>query len=310
MELSGSEIKKCGQCKRRVYCSRECQRLDWLPTGGGQGHKNWCTVEYGEEDLDWFVTDIPGKGLGIKAKRNIPALYRIIVDGPRSVDFSAVQDLMPHGGSPEEKFHFNKIATDEGESVLCLRISRVNHSCRENAFHYWDRTFKVKILFSEREIQEGEEICFSYKNHTDISAGVSFEYGRSILNLKWGIRCPPTCLCYDHEAEKIKNKCFQLDKDIMDLAVHGQVEKALTKAKSLLKYEEENGYSWCSKKRTLYDAFQVAIMKKKTLKEGEEYIRKVCEIMHRILHPDSEDCRKYDTYAKTPSSHRNYLISD
>lgn len=68
-------------CLKRAYCSRECQLVDWTPKGKGQGHKNWCRLECGEEDVDWEVTSIPGKGLGIVAKRMIPALYRIIVEG-------------------------------------------------------------------------------------------------------------------------------------------------------------------------------------------------------------------------------------
>jgi hypothetical protein len=37
-------------------------------------------LDCGEEDVDWEVTSIPGKGLGVVAKRMLPALYRIIVD--------------------------------------------------------------------------------------------------------------------------------------------------------------------------------------------------------------------------------------
>jgi hypothetical protein len=32
-------LKTCGKCKRRAYCSVECQRKDWKPLGSGQGHK-------------------------------------------------------------------------------------------------------------------------------------------------------------------------------------------------------------------------------------------------------------------------------
>ena len=33
-------------------------------------------MEYGEEDLDWTVVPIPGKGLGVLALRDIPPKYR------------------------------------------------------------------------------------------------------------------------------------------------------------------------------------------------------------------------------------------
>lgn len=31
----------------------------------GQGHKDWCGIPYGEEDLDWTIAEIDGKGQGI-----------------------------------------------------------------------------------------------------------------------------------------------------------------------------------------------------------------------------------------------------
>jgi hypothetical protein len=78
--MCGNPVKLCGKCKKRAYCSRDCQLVDWPLKGKGQGHKNWCHLECGEEDVDWEVTPIPGKGLGIVAKRLIPVLYRIIVE--------------------------------------------------------------------------------------------------------------------------------------------------------------------------------------------------------------------------------------
>lgn len=87
--------KVCGGCKKHSYCSRECQLIDW-PTkekgGKGQGHKNWCHYDCGEEDLDWEIVDVPGIGLGIVAKRMIPAKFRIIVEG-------VFTDLKAHPGN-------------------------------------------------------------------------------------------------------------------------------------------------------------------------------------------------------------------
>ena len=38
-ELGKGAIKRCGQCKRRIYCSRECQSNDWK-----NGHKKECKL--------------------------------------------------------------------------------------------------------------------------------------------------------------------------------------------------------------------------------------------------------------------------
>lgn len=92
----------CGKCQRRAYCCRECQVVDWLPSsavsGKGQGHKNWCHLDCGEEDLDWQVVSIPGKGLGVVAKRLIPAKYRIIVE-------TVMTDPQAHPGIKQQLFY-------------------------------------------------------------------------------------------------------------------------------------------------------------------------------------------------------------
>jgi len=81
LNICGFPVKRCGGCKKRAYCSRECQLKDWSITGSGQRHKNWCgRYECGEEDVDWEVVPIPNKGLGIRAKKLIPTGFRIIVE--------------------------------------------------------------------------------------------------------------------------------------------------------------------------------------------------------------------------------------
>ena len=143
------KISLCGQCKRRAYCSKECQKADWsLKKGnGGQGHKMWCALQCGEEDLDWEVAPVPGKGLGLIAKRPLPSKYRIMVDGARPKDHPGVQDLMPLSGTTQEKFEFNSVGCDVATAdvvpVLFLRLARANHNCDPNAGHRYDKKLKV-----------------------------------------------------------------------------------------------------------------------------------------------------------------------
>jgi len=137
----------CGKCQKRAFCSKECQVTDWSPKKNhGQGHKRWCGVDCGEEDVDWNVTPIPGKGLGIFALRDIPKAYKVIVEAGVDKDHPGVADLMPHNGSLEDKYDLNKfgcIVGDDMEKVLCLRMSRVNHSCTPNADHFYEKSDKV-----------------------------------------------------------------------------------------------------------------------------------------------------------------------
>lgn len=160
--VDAKSVKLCGKCVRRAYCSKTCQTLDWkdMPTPSeqrGQRHKDWCGISVGEEDLDWKVVAVEGKGLGIVALRNIPAKYRIMVEagqiGPSC--HPKAQELMPHGGTLQEKFILNELGCaeeDDENSVLCVRIARVNHSCDPNAVHFYDNRLKVKVNLSMNNI--------------------------------------------------------------------------------------------------------------------------------------------------------------
>jgi len=151
-EISGEAIKKCAKCHKRAYCSKECQTEDWSPNKKGQGHKNWCGIDCGEEDVDWAVVPVPGKGLGIVALRDIPKAYAIMVEAGVDKSHPGVADLMPLHGSLDEKFAFNQFGlgvrdqNDKEVIVLCLRTSRTNHSCDPNAELYCASLKVIKVL--------------------------------------------------------------------------------------------------------------------------------------------------------------------
>ena len=145
------KCKLCGGCHKRAYCSIKCQLADWSWTGIGQHHKYWCKMDCGEEDIDFEVVPVPGKGLGIVAKNLIPAKYRIIVEGVHTDPLAhpAIKYLCLSYGSLKEKFATNSISYD-GVEEIGLRISRTNHDCYPNADHtdaisYADKF--VRLLF-------------------------------------------------------------------------------------------------------------------------------------------------------------------
>jgi hypothetical protein len=61
--------------------------------------------------------------------------------------------------------------------------------------------------------------------------------------------------------------------------------------------------------RTLYDAFQMAIMQKATLPEGIEFIRQAHEIVSSAVSPNSSNAKKYKMYLEDPSKHAYYLMN-
>jgi len=307
--IPAENVKLCGGCRRRAFCSKECQVTDWSPSKPGQGHKNWCKLECGEEDLDWKVSEVAGKGLGLIALRKIPAKFRIIVDAESSLDHPGFKELMPLDGSAHEKFHLNCLGSDDlSKSLLCLRIARANHECDANASHYYDETHRVKILFAERDIPVGEEICINYQSCTDFSKNQTPLSARCILQLKWGIVCNDDCFCQNVDLEKMVQKGRKLDGQIFSLASSRNSIGALRAVRELLEIHTSIHSSWISKMRTNYDGFQVAIMQKRTLRQADEFIRQAYEIKAAITSPNSEEALKFKMFMNNPSTHNNYLI--
>jgi len=191
LQLCGFPAKLCGDCMKRAYCSKDCQRSDWSVKGNGQRHVNWCRRhERGEEDVDWEVVPIPNKLLGIRAKKLIPAGMKIIVEPSSSspnghsgnnfpffhksslsncyiLDIfvkAGIKDLEPVGETLEKKFtSYYFFGPNMGRPLkVALRISRVNHACRPNAATNYDETALVAILFALKDIHPGDEITICY----------------------------------------------------------------------------------------------------------------------------------------------------
>ncbi len=81
-------------------------------------------------------------------------------------DDEGLMELAPEGAPLDVKFRINAMAghpeRDGGANIVGLRIARVNHDCRPNAGYIYDETAHVQILFAQRDIHPGEEICISY----------------------------------------------------------------------------------------------------------------------------------------------------
>ena len=305
---TNGKVKVCAGCRRRAYCSKECQQADWF---SGQMHRKWCELGCGEEDLDWKVAPIPGKGLGLIAKRLIPAKFQIMVDAIRSEKHPRVQDLMPLNGSTKDKVAFNGLADRFGNTVLCLRIALANHDCHANADHNHDEGTRVKVLFAVRDIQMGEEICINYARLDDPDNPRSPYRTRAILEGKWGIRCPENCYCWNKNVLKLLTEARELDASIPHLAATGRVSEAMETVEKLLKIRESMQASFILMKRTFYDGFTVGILQKKTMEQGQEYIRRAFEISANIVsNPDSPQSLKYEKYMKDPSKHPSFLMEE
>jgi hypothetical protein len=307
-----SNMKTCGGCKKRAYCSVQCQRKDWGETG--QCHRMWCKADCGEEDIDWKVQEIEGKGLGLIALKDIAPLSKIIVD--RSYEWDEIKDspqladLCPKNGTMTEKFGLNAISHN-GTSELNFRISRLNHSCQSNASSQRIRETKVRLIYSRQLIRRGEEITIpylSFLSEIETKYKDPAQYLKLVcenLEKKWGIICPPQCVCKDPATLTF---VVDLQRSYEIVKRSGSMRRFKTtfeEAKKMIKLFNTDPKligMYTYKLSPLIDAYQAAFATrdKKAQAEGLEYMKEFVRIMEAIEHPGSSYITSARFHLNTP----------
>lgn len=286
--------------------------------GRGQGHKVWCDQACGEEGIHWAVQQISEeKGKGLIALRNLPKGYKIMAE--RAVTLDKIEEfkeqiaqLAPKHATLEAKWQLNAMRKSPTslDGILCLRMSRANHSCAENAEHtlatFKCNTVDVHILNALRDIRQGEEICISYTVWTDPSQSMTAEEHRLILSRKWGIYCLPSCRCYDTNLHAVVNQARYLESKYRQYLKSKNAHGALQVAKELISLHEQNDSSFVTIMRNLDDAFRVAILCKELQPQAEEFIRQqhVLEVM--VGGEECDDAQSTKLFLDCPECHPNW----
>ncbi|OXA63451.1 SET domain-containing protein 5 [Folsomia candida] len=292
-------VKVCGKCRRRAYCSVECQTSDWSVKGDGQRHRKWCDLNCGEEDLDWKVVPVPGKGLGVIALRQIPAHSRIMVDGWRPnnpLGAKLINDMEPAGGTFLDKVNVNGFRAENPSHVICARLARVNHNCAANAFHLMGAESRVKILFSLKDIEKGEEICIAYSWLDDERFSkdpVPTDGIRRALEKDYGIVCPLDCICRDKEIQTLAKERNQLFERVNDWAasdIEGSpsvLSSVISAVKRLLEISETVPILSMRIVDCLLNGYYAAKMKGDN-RTARQFLKRCKTLTELMYHPESE----------------------
>lgn len=203
------------------------------------------------EDVDYRIKAISGKGLGLVATRAIQQGTKIIVEEPlilvpmpamvpgmgfRLEDMisdieAAFEKLMSDQKEvflalsdhkfPSEKdqtrlltiLRSNAFNTGESHIGLFPKIARINHSCRPNAGNWWSEKTGRRVIFAARDIQEGEEITFSYtpllKSTEERQARLS----------QYGFKCD-CAACHSSKSSEIRTYMSQV-LEFLEMVVQG-----------------------------------------------------------------------------------------
>jgi len=184
------DLKRCTRCKEVWYCGKKCQTQAWK-----NGHKVWCGKV--------AVRDIPGKGKGVVAMKDIEMGEVIITENPLML-FKAGNGLteclskMSDRGKRKLMSLYDRdddenrtvlgilltncLAGRMATSVLYYLISRLNHSCEPNVIV--DQKFPTSVI-AIRTIPKGAEISWCYngdamyqdkqRRHAELQQGWSIQ---------------------------------------------------------------------------------------------------------------------------------------
>jgi len=228
-------------------------------------------------------------------------------------------ELAPKGAPLEVKFKINSIAgdlaRDGGKDYVALRVSIVNHDCKPNAGYVYDEMARVEILFAQRDILPGEEICICYcsfsnlnleRPTSDLPPEEEFQFIQKTLLTTWGITCPKNCFCKESEIRKLVLEGRKLNAEIEDFISKGLIEEALESGEKMLDIQKCLHNSWVCIAGTELYLFQVALRKRKTIAKAIQYIRSVVDV-YKIICPYSEYTQKCERMLNHPETDGNYL---
>jgi hypothetical protein len=318
--VNDTTFMRCGKCRKRSFCSKDCQRADWKA-----GHRRWCGVA-GEINHDFEIRLSSGRGLGVFALRRFRKNEKVMAERPlmlqpykayvlNASEKLAFERLVPERGTFNEKCRLNQMdcrdimGGREGDASLSQRsgififMSLVNHECLGNTQHLFLVKYGVSMLFATREIDVGEEISMPYILHLRTR-----EERQARVMGSFGFRC--TCMaCTSDDVNAKLEQAFEYDSSLTSLAQSpAAVGQALRRGQGLLGLWDELGAGDWVKSRTCYDIFQIAVLTKETAKKAAAFTRQAANLRAAVLGEDDDEVMRVKTFADNPSVHQNYGI--
>ncbi|KAG6293345.1 hypothetical protein E4U09_003024 [Claviceps aff. purpurea] len=290
----------------------------------------------------WYaLKDVPDKGKGLVATRNIPRGTRILSETPVFT--------MPTGKTMEERqnlicqqmdslsndqrnaflsmhnahlfndaaeqyigiFRTNCLPADEfpDKAGIFLEACRINHDCDNNAIHNWNEKIKRHTVHAIRDIEEGEEITLSY-----VSLLENRETRQSKLEEKFDFTCScRVCSLPEEQSQEHDRKLEQIVRtnELLKICMLQSVMSPLMILGYLYNQAHrytEIGREDCGYAQTLEEALTILIAHG-DLARGRLLAQKVASLWKILVGNDSSQTDEYAALARDPSSYRLYGVS-
>ncbi|KAG6831657.1 hypothetical protein H0H87_004607 [Tephrocybe sp. NHM501043] len=289
----------------------------------------------------FIVVDLPGKGKGMLAVRDIEQGERIITERPAFIapsqisgspsafiakllreaspkDRDAVLNLsyvhFPEYLDPETHpdevalaiFQTNAVAVGDGVGIF-PRMARLNHGCSSafNAVYTWRDKEGILVVHALKKILKGQEILTTYTN-TKITRA---ERSRAFLQENYGFTCTcRVCSLCDRESRASDKRLMGISDGYAKLATWGQGSingaQAIDTVRMIWSIEDEEVY-WSERGQLAADAAWVAAAHSDA-SATIEWARLASRWYGYELGHDSEQAREMESVVTNPQSHHGW----
>ncbi|CAK9047352.1 unnamed protein product [Durusdinium trenchii] len=271
------------------------------------------------------IRDVPGKGLGAVAVRDLAEGELVIeerppitfVDAPNweekiqkqfeTLPKKTQEALMSLHDTEEPKtltgiFNTNSIGcySESLDGSLCVLVSRFNHSCVPNCEQFWDDEMFRQKLFACKDIKKGEELCFSY-----LEPFLPYTQREEIFRRRYAFQCHcPACQEQSHDAsDQRRRRLGELVRQL-NRGVSPDADAGTSLAKELLQLCDEEGLALQGfRAQASYHAFQCLLLARRPAEEALPWIHLARSQLQKSRGADHPDVRVLRGYEEQPLSH-------
>ncbi|KAF8937276.1 hypothetical protein EDD21DRAFT_375764 [Dissophora ornata] len=271
----------------------------------------------------YIVKDVPGKGRGMFATRDIHHGECIISEEPlvfvvpnlvvtmvsiqamskkNKKSFYALHNV--HQNLPTElgivKTNALPLGQDAVDAAVYRVISRINHSCSPNVRHSWNSKKRKECIYAVREIEEGSEILTCYFDPLSVRK----ERKKFLLeNFKFDCQCSICAVSSSSEYDAIVTR-INICSDLIMKYAGSNPKMAMQLVREVVRLLDSIGGPGGLGRKTAfyYDGYQLSAMYS-DYKLAQEWADLLLESYRMGEGEDGVEYERYLQYSRNPRSH-------
>lgn len=238
-----------------------------------------ATLETAHGGSCFKILPVTGAGLGVVATRDISRGELILAETPilrlslGELSLQAQFNALPNAGKRAvlrlcdawraagmrrslkgiARTNGLQCRSDSAEGVLCVEVSRFNHSCNPNCEQSWDSNCLQERIYACSPIQAGQALCLAY---VDVRMPKPERARRLWQDYRFVCHC---ATCSGASSDALRARLQKLVHDLPLIGARDPVEGIKAVSEMLVLYDQEGIAPSIYRKQACYYAFQLAL---------------------------------------------------